>query len=110
MTDNKKETQHRKLEASFHQPVKHRRGVGGRRQRQLPLAANNLRRRGSDITQLPKTKFVRDCNVKPADPTGHENMKFAFATEMIKGGGAWGMALASKLAALSPAMFKADTT
>src|ERR1043166_8591620 len=28
------------------------------------------------FTQFPKTRFVRDCNVKPADASGHVSARF----------------------------------
>lgn len=62
------------------------------------------------VIQLPGARFVDDCNVNPVDAIGHEKTKFEPFCEMIKLGGAWGAALASTLAALSPAMFVAVTT
>ena len=59
-------------------------------------------------SQLPKTRFVRDCNVKPALAKGQERVRFVEVSVKLIGGR--GSSATGAEFALSPAGFDADTT
>ena len=60
------------------------------------------------FTQVPKARFVRDCNVKPSLASGHENVRFVPVSVKLMDGR--GESATWAALPLSPAGFNAETT